>query len=235
MTHTPKKLTPAPALSTTSVTVSAPAAPLQPFNGVAAQTAVAPAATPASVQPPAGAHSYLDRIAPVFYSYRLADFNRRYYAVFLERAERKNFMAQVAIAVLTAIAFCSLAIPSALSDEVIISWVHRINPIAAVVSALAFFASVIAPLFKWDKAIDDFTVRVHAWEFARNQIESALRFLIHDAKSERDAELQVSFADAAFRIANSLPQVGQDEQELSDRIKEEVEKAYPPDYPWRAL
>lgn len=178
---------------------------------------------------------YLAEIRQVFYNFQIAHFNERVYAEFLDRAERKYRWTQVTIAVLTVIAAAGFMIPVALDDSQMILWVHRLNFIAAVLSFIAFVASVIAPLFGWEKTIDELTLRVDAWHFAENQLEPAVRFLRHNAKGKRDAEVAVQFANSAYAQANNLPQVGKEEKELFERIKKEVEAAFPPDYPWTAL
>jgi ferritin-like metal-binding protein YciE len=94
---------------------------------------------------------------------------------------------------------------------------------------------VVAPVFGWNQTIDELTTRVHAWHYAERQLESALRFLHHSAQSKRDAELQVQFADEAFRTADGIPDTSKQNMKLTRRIREEVEKAIPPDYVWTAL
>ena len=46
-------------------------------------------------------HPYLEEISRLFYNYRLAQFNRRYYTVLLERARTRNLWTQVSIGVFT--------------------------------------------------------------------------------------------------------------------------------------
>jgi hypothetical protein len=215
--------------------VSAPAVPLEPFDGLAFAPSAGAAVPPAHPTTTVGFHPYFDEIKPVFYNYRLADYNRRYHAFFLEQAKRKNARVQIVSGVMTGVAVVLLSLPAAVPDETVLAWVHRLNPIAALLSALAFLITFVAPMFGWDKEIDDYTVRIHAWQFAESQIETALRFLIHEARSARDAELQVRSANSAFTVAGSLPQVGQDDPEVSVKIKQDVENAIPPDYLWIAF
>lgn len=224
-----------PAPSTTS---TAPARVTSP-DALAASAPQANATAPPRANGAADSadatHPYFDQISRVFYNYRLAEFNRRYHLEFLDRTKRKIRNLQIAILVVSAIATLSLGIPAALADESIVTWVHRINPIAAGLSLIAFLASLVMPQFGWDQDVEDFTLRVHAWHFAKNQIESAIRFLIHDARSDRDAELEVRFADETYTSANSYPPVRSQEEGLSWKIRKEVEEAIPPDYPWVAL
>jgi hypothetical protein len=180
-------------------------------------------------------HPYFEEIGRLFYNYRLAQFNRRYYTVLLERAKKRNLWTQVAIGVLTAVAVVLFTIPPSLSGDTA-KWVmDRLNPIAAVFSALAFVANVVAPVFGWNQTIDEITARIHAWHYAERQLESALRFLHHSAQTKREADLQVQFADEAFGIANNYPDIGKQDMKLSTAIRLEVEKAIPADYVWTAL
>lgn len=186
-------------------------------------------------QQKATTHPYFKQISRVFYDYRLADYNLRYYAVLLERAEGKNRTTQIIAGILTVVAVAMLTIPAALSDEKVIPLIHRINPIAAGLSALAFVVTVLLPLFGLDKAIDDYRVRHHAWQFAKNQIEAALRSLIQRAQSDCDAGWMTTFAETAFASASNLLQVGKDDPKLAKRLRDEVESTYPPNYPWIAF
>jgi hypothetical protein len=180
-------------------------------------------------------HPFFEEIGRLFYNYRLAQFNRRYYTVLLERAKTKNLWAQVAIGVLTAVAVVLFSIPPSLSGDKAKWAMDLFNPLAAVLSALAFVANVVAPVFGWNQTIDEITVRIHAWHYAERQLESGLRFLRHSAESKREADLQVQFADEAFGIANNYPDIGKQDMELSKAVRLEVEKATPPDYVWTAL
>ena len=175
-------------------------------------------------------HAYFEEIARLFYNYRLAQFNRRYYTVLLERAKRKNLWTQVAIGVFTVSAAALFSLMPSFP-----ALATLFGQLAAVLSALAFVATVIAPVFSWNQTIDEITARTHAWHYAERQIESALRFLRHSAQSKREADLQVQFADEAFRTADTLPDTGKQDMGLSKAIRLEVEKAIPPDYVWTAL
>jgi hypothetical protein len=176
------------------------------------------------------AHAYFEEIDILFYNYRLAQLNRRYYTVLLARKKSWNLWTQVLIGLLsaTAAALISLALAFHQSTDILAKW-------AAVSSAIAFILSVAAPVFGWNQSIDDYTIRIHAWHYAERQIESALRFLRHSAQSKREADLQVQFADAAFRTADNLPDTGTQDMKLTKAIRLEVEKAIPPDYVWTAL
>jgi hypothetical protein len=175
-------------------------------------------------------HPYFEEIDRLFYSYRLAQINRRYYTVLLERAKTRNLWTQVLIGIfaVTAAALFSL-MPS------FPSYAAALGQSAAVLSALAFVASVVAPVFGWNQTVDEITARVHAWHYAERQIESVLRFLRHTAESKKEAAVVVQFADEAYRTADNLPDTGRQDMDLTKSIRLEVEKAIPPDYVWRAL
>jgi hypothetical protein len=175
-------------------------------------------------------HPFFEEIDRLFYNYRLAQLNRRYYTVMLARKKSLNLWTQVFIGLLSAAAaaLISLALAFHQSTDVLAKW-------AAVSSAIAFILSVAAPVFGWNESIDDFTTRIHAWHYAERQIESVLRFLRHSAQTTREADLQVKFADEAFGIANNYPDTGKQDMKLTKTIRLEVEKAIPPDYVWIAL
>lgn len=175
-------------------------------------------------------HPYFEEIGRLFYNYRLAQLNRRYYTVLLAHKKNWNLWTQILIGLFSATAatLISLALAFHQSTDLLSKW-------AAVTSAIAFVLSVAAPIFGWNQSIDEFTTRIHAWHYAERQIESALRFLRHSAQSKREADLQVQFADTAFRTADNYPDTGKQDMELTKAIRLEVEKAIPPDYVWTAL
>jgi hypothetical protein len=175
-------------------------------------------------------HPYFEEIGRLFYNYRLAQFNRRYYTVLLARKKNWNLCIQVLIGLLsaTSASLISMALTFHHSAD-LLAWC------AAVSSAITFVLSVAAPVFGWNQSIDEYTTRIHAWHYAERQIESALRFLSHSAQNKREAHLQVQFADEAFRTADNLPDTGKQDMELTKAIRLEVEKAIPPDYVWTAL
>lgn len=182
----------------------------------------------AAISPPT--HPFFEEIDRLFYNYRLAQLNRRYYTVLLARIKSLNLWTQVFIGLLSAAAaaLISLALAFHNSTDVLAKG-------AAVSSAIAFVLSVAAPVFGWNESIDDFTTRIHAWHYAERQLESALRFLRHSAQTKRDAELQVQFADEAFGVANNYPDTGRQDMKLTKELRLEVEKAIPANYVWTAL
>lgn len=175
-------------------------------------------------------HPFLDQIGRVFYNYRLAQFNRRYYDALLDRAKRKNRCTQLAIVTFTVTAAALFGLSPSFP-----ALVNAFSRIAAVLSALAFVASLVAPVLGWNKRVDEITTRIHAWQYAERELESVLRFLHHTAQTKREAELNVQFADEAFAIAANYPDAGKPDKKLVQKIREEVEVAIPPDYVWRAL
>lgn len=166
----------------------------------------------------------------MFYNYRLAQLNRRYYAALLARKRVLNLWTQVLTSLLSATAASLVTLALAFPHST-----GLLAKEAAVCSAVAFVLSVAASVFGWNQSIDEYTTKIHAWHYAERQIEFALRFLRHSAQSKRDAELQVQFADEAFRIADNIPDTGKQDMDLTKKIRLEVEKAIPPDYVWTAL
>jgi hypothetical protein len=175
-------------------------------------------------------HPYFEEIGRLFYNYRLAQFNRRYYTVLLERAKRKNLATQVLIGIFTVTAAALFGLMPSFP-----ALTTALGQMAAMLSAFAFVATVVAPVFGWNQTVDEITTRIHAWHYAERQVESALRFLRHSAQSKREADLQVQFADEAYRTADNFPDTGKQDMDLTKSIRMEVEKAVPPDYVWTAL
>jgi hypothetical protein len=175
-------------------------------------------------------HQFFEEIDRLFYNYRLAQLNRRYCTVLLARIKSLNLWTQVFIGLLSATAAAMISLALAFHQLT-----DLLSKLAAVSSAIAFILSVAAPVFGWNQSIDDFTTRIHAWHYAERQLESALRFLRHSAQTKRDADLQVQFADEAFGVANNYPDTGKQDMKLTKTIREEVEKAIPQDYVWKAL
>ena len=175
-------------------------------------------------------HPYYEEISRLFYNYRLAQLNRRYYAVLLEREKRRNFWVQLFVSLSTVLAFALFSLGPSFTDLTV-----TFGRVAALLSALAFVLSVAAPVFGWSQKIDEITTRIHAWHYAERQLESALRFVNHSAESKREADLQVRFADEAFRTADNLPDTGKQDMELTKTLRQEVETAFPQDYVWKAL
>lgn len=175
-------------------------------------------------------HPYFEEIDSLFYNYRLAQLNRRYYTVLLARKKSWNLWTQVFIGLLSAAAAALISLALAFHQSAGIY-----AKCAALSSAIAFVLSVAAPIFGWNQSIDEYTTRIHAWHYAERQLESGLRFLRHSAQSKREADLQVQFADAAFQTADNFPDTGKQDLKLTKEIRLEVEKAIPPDYVWRAL
>ena len=175
-------------------------------------------------------HPFFEEIDRLFYNYRLAQLNRRYYTVLLSRVKTLNFWTQALIGLLSAAAAALIGLALAFHDanDLLAKW-------AAVASAVAFVLSAAAPVFGWNQSIDDFNTRIHAWHYAERQLEAALRFLRHSAETKHDAELQVRFADDAFGLASNYPDTGKQDMKLTKAIRLEVEAAIPPDYVWRAL
>ena len=84
-------------------------------------------------------HPYFEEIDSLFYNYRLAQLNRRYYTVLLARKRCWNLWTQVFIGLLSATAAALIGLTLAFhpSTDLLAKW-------AAVSSAIAFILSVAA-------------------------------------------------------------------------------------------
>jgi hypothetical protein len=175
-------------------------------------------------------HPYLEEIERLFYNYRVANFNLRYYSAVCIREKRKSLGVQVWTGFTSVFAF---ALYSLIPTFPVLTL--YVAATAAVASAIAFFLSVAASLYGWSQKIEELTTHVHAWHYAVRQLESGIRFLRHDAQSKRDAMLQVQFAEEAFRTADNLPDIGARDKTLELQIQQETDEAFPADYVWTAL
>lgn len=174
---------------------------------------------------------YPTEIEHLFYNFRLAYFNRRYYTVLLGRKKKLEVIYQLLFTLSTAIALIALSlVPCKLS-----SWRDEITLAAGIVSGLSFILSIALPIMGWAQSISDLTSRVHAWHRAERQLWSTIRFILYSAESKRDADLLVQFADSALAAADDLPDSDKENRKLEQRIRAEVERVIPPDYVWRVL
>ncbi|HZB88659.1 MAG TPA: hypothetical protein VE291_08395 [Terracidiphilus sp.] len=181
-----------------------------------------------TVPPP---HPYIQQIEHLFYNYRLAYFNRRYYTVLLGRKRRFDLANQLFFTLSTAIAMVALSlIPPALT-----AWREQITIGASCIAGLSFLLSIALAIMGWSQSISDLHSRVNAWHRAERLVLSGIRFILHTAESMRDAELQVQFADSAYFAADDLPDADRENKKLELAILREIEISIPPDYVWRVL
>jgi hypothetical protein len=181
--------------------------------------------------PERAAELYFKDIEHLFYNYRLAYFNRRYYTVLLSRKKKLELLYQLFFTLSAALALIALSlIPPKLS-----LWRDEITLGASCLTGLSFILSIALAIMGWSQSISDLTSRIYAWHRAERQILAAIRFIIHIAESKRDADLQVQFADGAFFAADDLPDSDKEDKKLERAILDEVGKSIPPDYVWRVL
>ena len=108
-----------------------------------------------AIAPPS--HPYIDEIGRLFYNYRLAQFNRRYYTVLLARVKRKNLFVQVLLSLFTVSAFALFSLAPSFPKLS-----EGFGRVASVFSALAFVLSVAAPVFGLSQRVEELTTRIHA-------------------------------------------------------------------------
>src|SRR5579859_5425804 len=110
------------------------------------------AQTPVEAQ----AQPYVAELSRLFYLFRMAHLNRRYYSerLSLLRSWAKFF--QVVIAASTAGSFALLS----LTDF------SNVKLIAAILSVLAFMVTTVAPALGLTRTVDDTSARSCAWHYA---------------------------------------------------------------------
>jgi hypothetical protein len=181
--------------------------------------------------PEKAAELYIRDIEHLFYNYRLAYFNRRYYTVLLGRKKKVELFYQLFFTLSAALALIALSlIPPKLT-----LWRDEITLGAACISGLSFILSIALPIMGWAHSMSDLTRRIFAWHAAERQILAAIRFIMHIAESKREADLQVQFADSAFFAADDLPDSDKEDKKLELVIFNEVQRSIPPDYVRRVL
>jgi hypothetical protein len=169
-------------------------------------------------------------LATLFYSFRLAHFNQRYYAARLKNLKRWSTAFQILVALCTAASFGVLSFANFPKAD------PKITIVAAVLALIAFLASVAAPALQLERKIDELSNRICAFHYAAQQLEKALRF-VKNCPAGREAEISgwASSAEAAYHQAAALPDTESDDIELRKKIETEINESFPSSYIWTAI
>src|SRR6266446_447814 len=109
---------------------------------------------------------YFQELRTLFYLFRMAELNRRYYCDRLGTFELLDRILQGVIALAAAASFGLLAFAA----------FTEVKTIAAILSLLAFLVSAVIPWVGLSRAIENARTRTIVWAGASQQIESAMRF-----------------------------------------------------------
>jgi hypothetical protein len=170
-------------------------------------------------------HKYADELSRLFYSFRLAHFNERYYCERLERLKRWDNGFQITIAVATAASFALLSF---------VDFPH-VKFVAAMLAATAFIFSVASPVLSLNRKMDEISARVCAFHYAAQQLETALRFVKNSQGREGEIKGWVQSAEEAYHQASALPDTDVKDQVLLRKVEDEINESFPPSYVWTAF
>ena len=106
-------------------------------------------------------NDHVEKLSRLFYSFRMAQLNRRYYSERLLRLKRWDTLASIIVAVSTAASFAVLSFAD----------FAGVKSVAALLAVIAFLASVAAPAFRLERKIDDASTRICAFHYAAQQLE----------------------------------------------------------------
>jgi hypothetical protein len=165
-----------------------------------------------------------DELARLFYSFRMAHLNRRYYSERASGLRRWDKIFQVIISVATAASFAVLAFAD----------FEDVKFVAAAFAVIAFLASIAVPIFGLNRKIDEASARASAFHYAAQQLESALRFVKNSDGSDGEVAGWVHSAEEAYHQAAALPDTDSEDRELVKKLEDEINKSFPPNYVWTA-
>lgn len=181
------------------------------------------------------ANDHHKELNSLFYWFRTAELNSRYYSAWQRRLEFWDKLLQVVIALATALSFGILAFsgfwPSPQTGKVIAIT-------AASLSLIAFVASTVVPWVGLGRKIDEARTRNVVWSNASQQFYSAIRF-VKQARELDDSNGEIigcmrCAEDAYERAAATLPAEPENEK-LVQKISEEIRRTFPADYVWNAF
>jgi len=176
-------------------------------------------------------YPYLAELNDLFYRFRVAQLNARYYAKVRDRLEGRDQAIQISIAVTTGIAFAVLGV----SEFVPSARVWIVKLVALIASIVAFLVSAVAPWLGLTGQMNEARVAAFAWNSAGLQIEKAMRFIKYARKGDAEVSAWMHTADAAYQTAAALPSAHDQDSALVDKLFLEIKTQFPSDYVWTTL
>lgn len=168
---------------------------------------------------------HVDELSRLFYSFRMAHLNRRYYSERLKSLKRWDTFFRVVVAVATAASFALLSFAD----------FSGVKSVAAILAVVAFLASVVVPGIRLDRKIDDASARICAFHYAGQQLESALRFVKNSTGKEGEIAGWVNSAEEAYHQASALPDTEVEDRKLVKKVEDEINETFPSNYVWTAF
>lgn len=168
---------------------------------------------------------HVEELSRLFYLFRMAHLNRRYYAERLASLKRWDALFSVIVTVSTATSFALLSFAD----------FPGVTKVAAGFAVIGFLASVAVPSLRLGRKIDDASDRSCAFHYAAQQLESALRFVKHSTGKEAEIGGWVNSAEEAYHQASALPDAEVEDRKLIKRIEGEINDSFPSSYVWTAF
>jgi hypothetical protein len=167
---------------------------------------------------------HFEELKRLFYLYRIAQLNCRYYCARGDKFGWWERSLQAVVALSTAASFGILVAFQA-------SW---IKPFAAILSLLALLASAVLPRFAIGHKIEELRDRELAWSGAVGQLENAMRFTKAHPHADGEITGYVHATEEMYNRAVALHAENPDEA-LVGKLTEGIRRAFPPDYVWTAF
>jgi hypothetical protein len=167
----------------------------------------------------------LEMLSGLFYDFRLAHLNRKYYSERLACLKLADTVLSILVMVATASSFSILALGN----------IPHSTIIAATLSVAAFLIAVAIPILGLGRKIEDLSNRSCAFHYAAQQLEMAIRFI--KTAEDKDGEVLGWFSSAreAYRLAGALPDTDAEDQKLIKKVEDEINRSYPANYVWTAF
>ena len=170
-------------------------------------------------------HRYADELSSLFYSFRLAQLNRRYYSARLSKLKRLDTAFSIVVAVSTATSFAVLSFAD----------FPYVKTIAAIFAIVAFLFSVASPALNLNRKIDETSARACAFHYAAQQLESAIRFVKNSDGQDGEVAGWVHSAQEAYNQAAALPDTNVEDRQLLRKVEDEINESFPSSYVWTAF
>ena len=170
-------------------------------------------------------HGYADQLSRLFYSFRLAHFNHRYYCERLGKLRRLDNIFQITITVATAASFALLSFAD----------FPHVKAVAAVLAIIAFLFSVASPVLSLNRKMDDTSARACAFHYAAQQLENALRFVKNSQGRDEEISGWIQSAEEAYHQSSALPDTDVQDQPLLRKVEDEINESFPSSYVWTAF
>jgi hypothetical protein len=168
---------------------------------------------------------HIDELSRLFYLFRMAHLNRRYYSERTAELKRWDAFFSVVVTVATATSFALLAFAE----------FRAVKTVAGLFAVIGFLASVAVPSLRLGRKIEDASARACAFHYAAQQLESALRFVKNSTGEDAEIRGWVNSAEEAYHQAAALPDIEVEDRKLTKRLEDEINESFPSSYVWTAF